>query len=176
MLSPFEELEFLSDYLPEEGESVIVSRQSGELICEPYQQRSLREGITDPRLYGMLIHANERLNSLGALPIWTTTIGFFWGCVTLVYADVLHWRSWFLVPGLALGLLPACIGWIRFRQRRLFLREIRPLLEGVLQTHRIDPHALLGAVRQHEEMRTLLDELVRRTIPVGDSDSHPDIL
>lgn len=175
MLSPFEELEYLSDYLPEEGESVIVSRQSGELVCEPFQPQSLREGITDPRMYGMLIHANERLNALGAMPIWVTAIGFFWGCVALVYVDVLNWRSWFLVPGLALGLLPACVGWIRFRQHRLFRNEIRPLLESVLRGRRIDPHSLLGAVRQHEELRTLMDELVRRTIPVREQPVHPEI-
>ncbi len=165
MLSPFEELEFLSDYLPEDGESVIVSRQSGELVCEPFQSQSLREGITEPRIYGMLIHANERLNAQGAMPIWVTAIGFFWSCVGLASADVLSWRNWFLVPGLALVLLPACIGWIRYRQHRLFRREIRPLLDSVLRMHRIDPHTLLGAVRQHEELRTLLDELIRRTIP-----------
>ncbi len=165
MLSPFEELEFLADFLPEEGEAVIVSRHSGELACEPFQPPSLREGITDPRVYGMLIHANERLNAQGAMPIWVTAIGFFWGCVALATADVLTWSNWFLVPGLALLLLPACIGWIRFRQHRLFRREIRPLLDGVLRMHRIDPHTLLGAVRQHEELRTVLDELIRRTIP-----------
>jgi hypothetical protein len=165
MLSPFEELEYLADYLPEEGESVIVSRHSGELVCEPVHPDSLREGITDPRLYGVLVQANERLNALGALPIWATIIGFFWSCVALGASGLLDWQQWFLVPGLALLLLPACIAWIRQRQHRRFQQEVMPLLEGVLRAHRLDPHAFLGAVRQHEEMRTLMDELIRWVSP-----------
>jgi hypothetical protein len=165
MLSPFEELEYLSDFLPEEGESVVVSRQAGELVCQPFQPESLREGISDPRLYGVLVQVNERLNAVGALPIWICVIGFFWTCTGLAMAGRLSWTQWFLVPGAALLLLPLCIAWIRFRQHRLFTRDVLPLLESVLHTHRTDPHAFLGAVRQHEEMRTLLDELIRWIAP-----------
>lgn len=165
MLSPFEELEYLSDFLPEEGEAVVVSRQAGELVCEPLQPDSLREGITDPRLYGVLVQANERLNALGALPIWVTVIGFFWLCAGLAALEKLDWQQWFLVPCIGLLLLPACIAWIRYRQHRMFTRELLPLLESVLYGHRTDPHAFLGAVRQHEEMRTLMDELIRWIAP-----------
>ncbi len=175
MLNPFEELEYLSDFLPEEGESVLVSRQSGELVCEPFQPDALREGIADPRLYGLLVHANEKLNALGAMPIWVTCIGFFWTCVGMANAGQLKWSTWYLVPGLALLLLPTCIGWIRHRQHRLFKTEIRPLLEGVLRVRRLDPHAFLAAVRQHEELRTLMDELVRRNLPVRNQ-THPEML
>ena len=175
MLSPFEELEYLSEFLPEEGESVVVSRQSGELVCEPFQPDSLREGIVDPRMYGLLVHANERLNTLGTMPIWASAIGFFWSCVALAYLDILTWSRWFLVPGLALVLLPSCIRWIRYRQHSLFRNEIRPLLEGVLRIRRIDAHALLGAVRQHEELRTLLDELARHPLPNREVHRHPEM-
>jgi hypothetical protein len=89
---------------------------------------------------------------------------------------VLNWGTWFLVPGLILVLLPGCVLWIRVRQHRLFCRELRPLLMGVLRFRRIDPHTLLGAVRQHEELRTLLDELVRRTVPVREHPVHPEML
>ncbi|MGD9854368.1 MAG: hypothetical protein AB7U20_05390, partial [Planctomycetaceae bacterium] len=94
----------------------------------------------------------------------------------LAYARVLNWGTWFLVPGLVLVLLPGCIAWIRLRQNWLFRREIRPLLMGVLRYRRIDPHTLLGAVRQHEELRTLLDELVRRTVPIREQPVHPELL
>ena len=177
MLSPFEELEYLSDYLPEEGEAVIVSRREGELVCEPFQPESLRDGITDPRLYGVLVQSNERLNALGALPIWASLIGFFWGCVALGVSGLLGWQQWYLVPGAALFVLPVCIGWIRFRQHRMFSRDVLPLLEGVLRVHRIDPHSFLGAVRQHEEMRTLMDELIRWISPRPNEarQAHPEL-
>ncbi|MBX3438341.1 MAG: hypothetical protein KF861_12680 [Planctomycetaceae bacterium] len=175
MLSPFEELEFLSNYLPEEGETVLVSRRSGELVCESFEPHSLREGVADPQLYGMLVHANERLNGLGSMPLWATAIGFFWGCVALAYSGVLRWNTWYLVPGLLLLLLPGSVAWIRLRQHRRFQREIRPMLEGILRFRRIDPHTLLGAVRQHEELRTLLDELVRRTVPLCERPVHPEM-
>ena len=176
MLSPFEELEYLSDYLPDEGEAVIVSRQAGELVCEPFQKESLREGISDARLYGVLVQANERLNALGALPIWATIIGFFWACTALGVSGWLTWPQWYLVPGIALILLPLCIGWIRFRQRQRFNREVMPILERMLRTHRLDPHAFLGAIRQHEEMRTLLDEVIHWIAPppLHQRSAHPE--
>ncbi len=177
MLSPFEELEYLSDYLPEEGESVVVSRRAGELLCEPYQTDSLREGIGDARLYGVLVQANERLNSLGAIPIWVTVIGFFWACIALGLLGLLDLNRWFLVPGLALLMLPGCIGWIRFRQHRLFIREVLPMLDSMMRVRRIDPYAFLGAVRQHEEMRTLMDEMIRWIAPPATTKGprHPEL-
>lgn len=178
MLSPFEELEYLSDYLPDEGESVVVSRRAGELVCEPYETDSLREGIADARLYGVLVQANERLNSLGALPIWCTVIGFLWACAALALSGWLQWNHWYLIPSVGLILLPACIGWIRFRQHRLFLREILPMLDGMMRVRRIDPYAFLGAVRQHEEMRTLLDEMIHWIAPPCPLTErrHPELL
>ena len=36
MNNPYEDLEYLAEFLPEEGESVIVTRRRGQLVCESY--------------------------------------------------------------------------------------------------------------------------------------------
>ena len=59
MNSPFEELEYLADYLPDEGEAVIVVRKDGELVCEAFQREKYQEGITDPEFYGRLIQCER---------------------------------------------------------------------------------------------------------------------
>ena len=73
MSTPFEELEYLSDYLPEEGESVIVTRRAGELVCESGPGGRYGDGLLDPELYGRLVQWNLRLSSLSVLPIWSST-------------------------------------------------------------------------------------------------------
>jgi hypothetical protein len=41
MATPFEELEYLADQLPEEGESIIVTRMYGELVCQQYVEETV---------------------------------------------------------------------------------------------------------------------------------------
>ncbi len=161
MLTPFEELEYLADYLPEEGESILVTRAGGELHCEPYREASLRDGVEDPALYGLLVRANERLNARAALPLWACGVGLFWAVVAIFAAGGLGWESWFLVPGLGLVALWSCFLWIRARQRQLFTGEIRAQIESAIRCRGIDANSLLGGIRQHPELRTLLDEYIQ---------------
>lgn len=161
MLTPFEELEFLSDYLPEEGESVVVTRRGGELRCEPLTGGDLRDGIEDVELYGRLVQANERLNARGTLPLWTTALGLMLAGILLFRLIGLGWSEWYLLPALGLAALCGCFHWIRFRQQRCFETTIRPVLLREARQRRISIYALMAGVRQHAEFRTLLDELVR---------------
>jgi hypothetical protein len=114
MFSPFEELEYLADYLPEEGETVLISREAGELVCQPWLQEDFRDGIDDSRLYGRLVQANERLHNAGAMPIWVTLMGLVWLAILLHGAIGLGWSHWYVVPGLGLPALFGCFHWIRF--------------------------------------------------------------
>jgi hypothetical protein len=164
MFTPFEELEYLADYLPEEGEAVLISRRDGELVCEPFSDDDdLRGGVANADLYGKLVVANERLNDQGSLPLWTCALGLFWLSVVLHNWLQLGWQFWFLVPGLGLLSLMGCVHWIRQRQRQYFVKHIWPELKATLQRDRIPFHALVGGVKQHRELRTLLDELSRLT-------------
>ena len=158
MFTPFEELEYLADYLPEEGESILVARRDGELVCHPWRGDSLRDGIEDDELYGLLVQANERLNSLAALPLWGAGVGAFWGLTAIYTIGQLSWTSWCLVPGIGLVALWACFLWIRKRQRRVFLKELRPRILATIRRRGISLHALIAGIRQHSELRTLLDE------------------
>jgi hypothetical protein len=48
MFTPFEELEHLAEYLPDEGESVLITRKDGELVCTEWSSGELRDGIDAP--------------------------------------------------------------------------------------------------------------------------------
>lgn len=161
MSTPFEELEYLADYLPDEGESVVVTRRSGELVCESLLQSQHPDGISDPEFYGRLVQCNERLNSQSAMPMWCCVIFFFWACVAVHQWSGLGWNGWYLDVGLGLIVLLGCFSWIRRRQTALFGTEIRPMLNWQIRRRRLDRYVILGAMRQHSELRTLLDEMSR---------------
>jgi len=161
MFSPFEELEYLVDYLPEEGESVLITRKSGELVCKPYVTEDLRDGVEDAELYGFLVQANERLQSATTLPAWSAAIGLFWMGVLIHGVLKMPWDQWYLLPGLAIPVVLSTVHWIQSRQRRLFCQEIAPQLNRELSRRGIRPFALMAGVRQHGELRVLFDELVK---------------
>jgi hypothetical protein len=161
MLTPYEELEFLADFIPDEGESIVVTRQGGELHCEPMTEDDLRSGIEDVELYGRLVQANERLNVQGSLPLWSTAFGLIAAGILLFRVLQLGWSEWYLLPAIGLAALFGCFHWIRARQRRLFEAAIRPMLLREAMLRHISVYALMAGIRQHAEFRTLLDELVR---------------
>jgi hypothetical protein len=161
MLTPYEELEYLAEYLPEEGESVLVTRQGGELHCESMTEGDLRDGIDDVELYGRLVQANERLNAQGSLPLWITALGLTAGSIALYRLSGMSWAEWYALPALGLFGLFGCFHWIRRRQHRLFENDVLPMLQREANQRRITFYAMLAGVRQHSEFRTLLDELIR---------------
>ena len=160
MATPFEELEYLSDYLPDEGESVLISRRDGELVCLSCASDGMRDGIADPELYGLLVECNERLSMRAGQPLWVTSFAAFAGLVMLFTVGGLGWSSWFVVPGAVFVGLWICYSWIRARQLRLFVHELRPRIEVALDDRAIDTHALIAGMRQHVELRTLLDLVI----------------
>ncbi|WP_092053970.1 hypothetical protein [Planctomicrobium piriforme] len=163
MFSPFEELEYLADYLPEEGEAVLITRESGELVCKPYAANDLRDGVDDAELYGLLVQSNERLNRRGLLPLWLAATVIFFSAIILHGILGLSWHRWYLIPGVTILTLYGSLFWIRVRRNRLFRSEILPVIMRELGRRRIRPYSLLAGVRQHGELRTLMDELIRWT-------------
>lgn len=160
MNSPFEDLEYLADYLPDEGEAVVVIRRGGELICEPFRQEAWREGISDSELYGRLVQANERLAVLGVLPLWVSTLAAFCLCVAFHHLTKIGWSGWYADLGIGLLALIGFFSWMRHRRRQLFRNEIRPMLETQMRRRELQKFSVIGAIRQHSELSSLLDELV----------------
>lgn len=161
MFSPYEELEYLADCLPEEGESVLLSREEGQLHCKPWQRDQFRDGIDDADLYGRLVQANELLAVAGQIPFWMTTAAFCWITILLFGVAGLGWGQWFLLPGIGVLLVIGCSQWIRHRQHRMFSERVRPMLQEEIWRRQTTLFALIAGVRQHAELRTLLDELIR---------------
>ena len=168
MFSPYEELEYLADYLPEEGETVVVSREAGELVCKPFHKDELREGINESQLYGFLVQANERLHTAGALPIWVTAISIIWLAILVHGIIGLTWMHWYIVPGLMLPMLYGCFVWIRQRQQAYFQKMILPQLQSELQRRQVPFYSLIAGIRQHAEFQSLLDEIVHWSPQVDD--------
>lgn len=160
MFSPFEELEYLAEYLPEEGEMVLITRQSGDLVCKPWKQNDLREGISETQLYGFLVQANDQLEDRQKAPLWFSSVFMVWLVIFLFGIVRIGWGQWFLVPGLLFLTALGCRYWIQKRQQSFFQRAILPLLQAELRNRKISFYSLIAGIRQHEELRTLLDEMV----------------
>lgn len=159
--TPFEELERLVDYLPEEGESVVISRKDGELVCENLRG-SHREELSDDRvMYGRLVQISERLRERMWLPIWAGL------AMWLSSSALIHLTNG---PGLGvfygdlmLGLVASLlvVVWIDQRQRLSFVRDWMPSLARDFRQRGLERHAVLGSVKSHRELRPLFRQLVR---------------
>ncbi len=163
MMNRFEELEYLADFIPDEGESIVVTRRHGELLCEPARTETQEAPVAefDPAMYGRLVQSNERLNAVGSMPIFVCVTAWFWTCVATHLVTGLGWQAWYLDVGFALMAAMACHTWIRRRQARLFRSEIRPVLARIAYERGVDQFAMMGAMRQRPELRTLLDDMAR---------------
>jgi len=157
MATPFEELEYLSEHLPDEGESVLITRKDGELVCQECAGDGLRDGVDEAELYGLLVECNERLSMRATQPLWVTSFVTFALLVALFTIGGLSWSSWFVVPGAIFVALWVCYAWIRWRQMSLFRRNLQPRIAVSIEDRKIETHALIAGMRQHAELRTLLD-------------------
>ena len=79
-----------------------------------------------------------------------------------------------MLPLLLVLTLCVCFHWIRWRQEIAFQTEILPALRMELRRRKVDVYSLIAGVRQHSELRTLLDELVRWAPEAEPAASPPD--
>ncbi len=156
MVSPFEELEYIVDYLPDEGESMVVSRRDGELVCESFQQDKNSDPLNNSQLYGRFVQANERLQACCLHPILISVLGCFCLCVTVHKALFPGWQSWYLDFGLILFTVSGCIQWIQRRQTRVFRTQVRPMIQWQLRMLGLDRFRMIGSLRHRPELKTLL--------------------
>ncbi|WP_437184991.1 hypothetical protein SH668x_002081 [Planctomicrobium sp. SH668] len=161
MFSPFEELEDLANYLPEEGESVLLTREEGKLVCKPIRQENLRDGIENAEFYGLLVLSDERLRSVRNVPI-QLTVAFLTLAAVLLYGVLgMTLKEWYLIVGLAPCAFLAMQTWICQRQRLLFDVEIAPSLIRELKLRGFRLNALMAGVSQHAELQLLFRKMVR---------------
>jgi hypothetical protein len=159
--TPFEELEYLVDYLPEEGESILVTRRNGELQCEASQALGHADPIEHPVLYGMLVQMNERLAALCYLPASTAILVWFGICSLTEAMSGIGLPGWYLYFGLGLLSMFLSIAWVEYRQRQLFNRELFPQLVRKIRGMGLDHYSVVGSLRHHSELRTLFRQLAQ---------------
>lgn len=161
--SPFEELEYLADFLPSNGESIVVSRRDGELVCEAVKHLQKSDPLDDPALYGRLVQINERLQRLSVRPIVIGVLVWFWLCVAHHQGMDVGISGWFLDLGFGLLIGVAISSWIQYRQWKLFRKIHHESLARQLRQTRIDQHTLIGLLRHQPELRLLFSQLVQAT-------------
>ncbi|MDA1016514.1 MAG: hypothetical protein O3A00_18920 [Planctomycetota bacterium] len=170
MGSPYEELEYLANYLPDEGESVVVTRRSGELVCErpsSFQERCQPDSppprhadeIEHREFDGRLIQADARLRRLAVLPIWVCATASFWTCLLLHTATEL--ASWAAFCGVLFVAIPTTHLWIRVRRSKLFKTELRAMLAWQLRRWRLDRFATMSNIQGRRDLRLLQAEMTR---------------
>src|SRR5262249_47685792 len=147
--------------LPDEGESLMVTRRDGELVCQTVAANSTPDGISDAELYGRLVLANERLNRLGIVPLWSCGLATFAVCVAFFQLSGIGWPGWYAGAGILAVAALSCSAWIAARRDRLFRRDVVPMLEAQMRRRKLNRYALVGAIRQHPELSSLLTELAR---------------
>lgn len=172
-MTPFEELEFLADYLPDEGEAVILSRRRGELVCEVVGDANEKntttepapkvKGISDASLYGRLLQASERLKSCTTSNVWMWILACYGVCVGMHLVTGFGWEGWYFDLGIVLIVFCLATFWSQFQQWQLFTRDIFPMLEQVMLEHQIDRFELITRMKQHRDLSSLLASVLRWT-------------
>ncbi len=165
MNNPFEDLEYLADFLPEEGESVIMSRRRGQLICETYLEPApvVPPGIIDRELFGRMTTINTRLKNLKIGPILIAVLGSYWMCVTMHRVFTLGWSGWYLDLGLGLLIGISCYLYVQFRQRKYFLEIVCPIMKQLMRDHQLEKYSLIAYLSQHQNLSSLASAFTRWT-------------
>lgn len=167
MNSPFEELEYLADFLPEEGESVVMTRRRGQLVCEAYLEPASmpmpHPGAVDRELSGRMTMINSRLKYLKNGPVLVTILSYYWMCVLMHRLFVLGWSGWYLDLGLGLLMGVSCYLYVQFRQRKYFLELVCPLMKQLMQDHQLDKYSLIAYLSKHQNLSTLASAFTRWT-------------
>jgi len=162
MRTPYEELEYLSDFLPDEGESVVVTRRSGDLHCESVTTESCvaTEPLIQSDFYGRLVTANERLRSQQILPIISSMMLCFAACVGVHRILEVGISGWYLDVAIVLVSSVGCLFWINQRQLYVYRTLIEPTVRRELIRTGLDRFRLIGAVRHQRELRVVFRFLV----------------
>jgi len=168
MNNPYEELEYLADFLPDEGEAVIVSRRRGQLVCETYFEpmttsNSSQGQQIDRELYGRLSMVESRLKLLWQTPAMVSVLAFYWVCVVLHRVFELGWSAWYLDLGLGMMIVAGCYHYVQYQRRRYFLEAVCPALQKWMVDHQLDKYTLIAWLTAHRNLSTLREALTRWT-------------
>ncbi len=166
MNNPFEDLEYLAEFLPEEGESVIVSRRRGRLVCESYAepaQTSQPTGIINREFYGRLVSINAKLQQFWAVPFVVAVTAFFVASFLLQELAGFGWADWgvFLALGTVLITLP--VFYVHWRQRQFFRTAVCPTLQQLMNDHQIDKYSLIAYLSTQRQLKGIYQALTRWT-------------
>src|SRR5262249_44551898 len=149
------------DNLVGEGENLLVRNQHGEIIVEPVLGSQLRE--EHPRLYGLLLSANEQLlggcgwSFVGTVLAWAISLGLslgWWDAVVgAQVADELRNSWWFYLGIFALGMFGPF--YLVELYARVKYRGLRPELRVTMEAEGFDRDLLVAAIQGDDELSTV---------------------
>lgn len=175
-MSPYEEIETIADFLPEEGQSITLTRRKGQLVVDDVTQknrqqdaltqerlRQAKQRVAEETLFGHLVQANERLQNF--------SIKNFLFAILLTYATSMG-LSWYLgwesmnagvVVGVTLTILAGFVLNERNEVKKRFVYQVCPELDRVLTERNIDKFHLLGMMKNHKDLAPLARAISRWT-------------
>ncbi|MCA8989609.1 MAG: hypothetical protein KDA78_18320, partial [Planctomycetaceae bacterium] len=144
-MSNYEDLEYLAEYLPEEGESVIVTRRSGNLVCEPYQEpiSDSQVGVISREFYGRLVAMNAKLRQFWTRPLALSALLIYLVCIGVQQWFQLGWSSWLIYGGICVAILMGTSLLVHFRQKLFLRNQISPQLNRHMAEHHLDKYTLV---------------------------------
>lgn len=159
MNNPYEDLEYLAEFLPEEGESVVISRRRGQLVCESYFEPmsgyTPQQSLVDRELYGRLAVVNARLQAQWQTPALITALLFYWLSVASYRLAGLNWSAWQHGLGLAIVMAFACYVYVQWSTRRYFVSQVCPQLQKWMSEHQLDKYTLIAWLTMHRNLSAL---------------------
>jgi hypothetical protein len=160
--TPYEELEYVAEFLPEEGEAIVLVRRNGDLVCEPFQKDQIRPALSNQvEFFGHLVQANERLWALAVYPVWCCAALFLLTCILVHKLTWIGWSGWYWDVGIGLLTIGICYIWIRFRRSRYFHNQLQPMLVQHMRRCSIEKYSLIGDVRKEAKLKSLMAEMWR---------------
>lgn len=167
MNNPYEDLEYLSENLPDEGESVIISRRRGQLVCEPFMDSQTSSestaGVINREFYGRLVATNAKLRHFWSRPLILALLLIYAVSIGMQQFFHLGWSDWVLYLAAATVILVSVGSLVRFRQRIYFRSIVCPLLQQLMSDHQIDKYSLIAYLSTQRQLGPLYVAMTRWT-------------
>jgi hypothetical protein len=176
-MTPYEEIETIADFLPDEGKTVTLTRRKGQLIVEDaslhqkqqqdlmIQERMLaaKQRVAEETLFGHLVQASERLQHYSIKSFLFTLLAIY-----SVSVGVHYYMGWSavnipVVVGMALVFVSGYLLNERAELKKRFIYHVCPELDRVLTDRNIDKYQLLGIMRNNRDLAMLARAISRWT-------------
>ncbi len=175
-MTPYEEIESIADFLPDEGKSVTLTRRKGQLVVEDLSSRrqhqddvnrerqlAAKQKLAEETLIGHLVQSKERLQHASLRTPVVFLVMTYAICVGLhMYYG---WSAINFPVVLSVIFFSGLAYWCNEQRevKRRFIYQVCPELDRVLTERNVDKFQLLGILKRDPEMAPLTRAISRWT-------------